>query len=214
MCFSPEASFTASAALLVTGLILVKRFPKEPKTLLALTPFFFAFQQFAEGMVWLAFKEVTWAKEHLDIFHKIYLFFAYLFWPIWIPFAFWFAEEIRWRKILIAISLLGGIYNFLSIIRAYFNNELASPQVVNLSIQYYEGTYTAQLFYVIVALFPFFISSIPGMKILGTLIAIAFIIASSLYFYAFVSVWCFFSAVIALGLIFILKKADHLEFKR
>jgi hypothetical protein len=46
------------------------------------------------------------------------------------------------------------------------------------------------------------------MRALGILIAAAFIIANAVYYYAFASVWCFFAAIICLGLIFTLRKPN------
>jgi hypothetical protein len=53
MCFSAEASFTASAALVPCGVycLTVARYRNPNYEPLALIPFFFGIQQFAEGMV-------------------------------------------------------------------------------------------------------------------------------------------------------------------
>ena len=84
MCYSAPASFSAAIILAVIGVVVIYRKPKRLLPL-ALIPCFFAIQQFAEGFVWID-PESTLPK-------STYLFFAYAFWPMWIPFATFFAEE-------------------------------------------------------------------------------------------------------------------------
>src|SRR5690606_8023290 len=69
---------------------------------LALIPWFFAIQQASEGFVWLKIPEGIAAK-------NIFLFFAYVFWPIWIPFSLYFAEENPIRKQLLTLCLGIGL---------------------------------------------------------------------------------------------------------
>lgn len=209
MCFSPEASFTVSAALAIVGVILIKRFPAERRTLLAFIPLFFAMQQFSEGMLWLAFNDHTFAKQWMHASHYSYVFFAYLFWPIWIPLSFLVAETIRWRRILMIVTLIGGFLHLFYSLNYFFTSGIQEPHIVNRSIQYGESSFAEQLIYGVITMLPFFISSIPGMKILGVLFATSFIVANSLYYYAFASVWCFFASIVSIGLLFTLKKSDR-----
>jgi hypothetical protein len=54
MCFSPEASFTASAVVTTIGVIAYQKAFNQPTKVLALIPIFFGIQQFCEGFVWLS----------------------------------------------------------------------------------------------------------------------------------------------------------------
>src|SRR5262249_39162470 len=87
MCFSPEASFLAGAALLPAGCYCVQSaFRKDLRYLpLAVVPVAFGVQQWSEGVVWLGLQGndptlITQAS-------VFFLFFAVAFWPFWIPFS-------------------------------------------------------------------------------------------------------------------------------
>ncbi len=54
MCFSPEASFTASAVITTVGIISLKKSQNTESKIMACIPLFFGLQQFAEGVVWLS----------------------------------------------------------------------------------------------------------------------------------------------------------------
>ena len=54
MCFSASASFLAASLLLVTGIYALKKVKSKKQIPLALIPLFFAFQQAAEGVIWLS----------------------------------------------------------------------------------------------------------------------------------------------------------------
>ena len=53
MCFSPTASFSASAALAVIGILTLKKTSAPHQFLFAYIPLIFASQQFIEGFLWL-----------------------------------------------------------------------------------------------------------------------------------------------------------------
>ena len=106
MCFSATASFSTSAALGIVGAITISKTKNERLKPLALIPWFFGLQQLFEGILWLHLP--GYATDTLAIFSKnIFLFFAYIFWPIWIPFSMWVIEKNIKRKQL--LSLLLGI---------------------------------------------------------------------------------------------------------
>src|SRR5262249_18220295 len=84
MCFSPEASFIARAALLPPrASCLAPPARRRPRRLpLAAVPLAFAVQQASEGVVWLALGSgdagLTRAAS------LVFLFFALAFWPFWV----------------------------------------------------------------------------------------------------------------------------------
>jgi hypothetical protein len=102
VCFSTTASFVASGVLAIAGVASVRSVKEKRLIPLALIPFFFAVQQFAEGVVWLDIESALISK-------NIFLFFAYIFWPLWIPFSLFYAEPVALRRQLIAISLGVGL---------------------------------------------------------------------------------------------------------
>ena len=108
MCLSAPASFTVSAVLVALGTVLVCRVKTKVWLPLALIPWFFALQQCAEGVVWmyapvdLQSPVAVWAK-------SFFLFFAYVFWPVWLPFSIWLVEKEAQRKLILAGCLGLGI---------------------------------------------------------------------------------------------------------
>ena len=92
MCFSVEASFGASLFLLGIGLLSFKNLKSKNLWPLALVPLLFAAQQFLEGFVWLSKADII--TDNIGIMAKYgFIFFAFIVWPFWIPFACWKTEE-------------------------------------------------------------------------------------------------------------------------
>src|SRR3989344_2609319 len=79
MCFSPAASFIASGGLAAIGVSSYSIAPKNQK-LIASIPFIFAIQQAVEGFQWLSLD-----SNISPTFSYAFLFFALLFWPVYIP---------------------------------------------------------------------------------------------------------------------------------
>ncbi len=85
MCFSAEASFAAALFLAPCGVVTVGRALAYDKRLLgfACFPLFFGIQQVTEGIVWLGV--ATPSVGPVTSTALIFLFFAYWFWPVWVP---------------------------------------------------------------------------------------------------------------------------------
>jgi hypothetical protein len=207
MCFSASASFTASAALALIGASFVMRV-RPPLRALAMLPLFFALQQFSEGFVWLSLPEVSFFK-------NIFLFFAYFFWPVWVPFSFWIAERDAKNKQLLFLCLILGI-----VVGTAYGLVIpeTTPVMYRHSIHYAsshqysnEAIYIGTALYGIATIAPFFISTLRNAWTVGSLILLSGIIVYWIDHFYFVSMWCFVSAIISLTLLFILKspKTSH-----
>jgi hypothetical protein len=199
MCYSATASFSASAVLAVMGLVLNVRVRNKNFLPLALIPLLFAAQQAAEGFLWLGIAP-NFAK-------NLFLFVAFVGWPLWIPFAFWFAEEVLWSKQTLAICF--GIGLVVSTMLGFTIPGMMSS-TNGSSIHYTYPSYFDKhsiLFvgYAIATVFPFFLSSLPKTSYLGLLFAASALLIGWIDRTFFISLWCFVSALISLGLFFILK---------
>lgn len=212
MCFSAEASFTASAILTVVGIATLRMAKRKRLILLALLPLFFAFQQFNEGLLWV-YLPTQPNHEIAQIARYIFMFFAYLFWPIYLPLALTVAEPNRFRQILLLFTVAAGCWqthHFLT------NPEGAETTlaIVNHSIQYLPDSGDFRWIYVAIVLAPCFISSIRGVPIFGVLLFTAFALTEYFYSLNFVSVWCFFAAILSAMMYWvILKERQRLENK-
>lgn len=80
MCFSASASFTAATLLTSIGCVSYAVATKKRYYLFAAIPLLFALQQATEGFIWL--------YPHNAILPYIYLSFALIIWPTWVPLSF------------------------------------------------------------------------------------------------------------------------------
>lgn len=209
MCFSAKASFAAAGALSIIGFASLKQVRRKKIIPFAITPLFFALQQASEGFVWITLNNGDTTR----MFHMMsvysFLFFAAMFWPTWVPFSLYIAEEVNAKKRRLFIVLCCGIIVSLFFLY-YWILPITHAVVINHHISYpitdYPFGITNKMCGEIVSHFlcflygattviPFFISSIPSIKLLGFTLAIGGLIAYIFYLVAFPSVWCFFAAL-------------------
>lgn len=203
MCFSEEASFTAAAALTVVGIFSLKLNKEKRLIPFALVPFFFALQQFNEGLLWIFLP--TEPNGWPTFFSQYaYMFFAYLWWPIYIPFALAVGEkEADRKKWIIAFVVLGILQSI------YFSMGTeggSKVSIVNESIQFLPDSGVFPWVYVGIVVIPCIISTIAGSTIFGTLVLLSFLVTQYYYKANFVSVWCYFAAVISLMICWMIWK--------
>lgn len=206
MCFSAPVSFTASAVLATLGTVLIVRTKSKKLLPLAVIPCFFALQQAAEGFVWLSLPHPSFAK-------NIFLFFAYFCWPLWTPFAFWYAEpeEARKRWMLVCwglggvAALLFGFYiPWSSAVPYHCSIAYTDPPNLGLGLSLLRS-----IAYLSSTVLLFFISSLKKMRFFGCLTVILVVLIYGIDRYFFYSVWCFFQAFLSLGLLWVLPMSDH-----
>lgn len=217
MCFSATASFTASAFLVPVGIFCVKKVYEVDKRYLTLAavPFLFGLQQAFEGGLWLALENSAAGK--VSKMAMGFLFFADFIWPLFVPLASAMIEENRRkRQLFLCCAALGGAFGLSILIPLSMQPEWLSITIVRDSIRYqmvqiYDAILPqtgARMVYALIIAVPLLFSSIARIRWLGILL-LTTILASSLFFsYAFVSVWCFFAAIISL---YILSIINHVE---
>lgn len=201
MCFSAEASFSTGFLLSVIGVASLS-IAKPKQILLALMPLLFALQQISEGVLWLKMEGVI-STDLGIISQTIYMFFAYLFWPIWIPLAFWTAEDVSWKRGFIALCLVGGIILMGFNLWGALGME-SEVRILGKHLQYLVTAPTIKFPYFIIILVPILLSSLRGMWIFGLLAAGSYALASIYQPEVFASIWCFFAAIISSSLLILL----------
>ncbi len=110
MCFSAVASFTSGAILVTAGAFTLSHVRSRASLPFAMIPLLFGIQQGIEGVVWL-----TFGSEPLHtISTYMFMLFAYVFWPVYVPLTIWLIEKQRVRKKLLAgVAMIGlaiGLY--------------------------------------------------------------------------------------------------------
>ena len=220
MCFSAGASFTAAAGLSIISLLSIKQVHTKKLIPIALTPLFFGIQQACEGFVWITLNNGdTTSILHLTSMYA-FLFFAGVFWPTWISASLYCAEDSYNRKRLLFRLMCCGILVSLLFLWYWLlktNGAVIIQHHIDYPVDHYPfncgnplycriGSYTLTFLYGLVTIMPFFISSIPYIKLLGITVGIGAVIAYIFYLMAFASVWCFFAAVCSVITYFIIWK--------
>ncbi|WP_170604219.1 DUF6629 family protein [Ruegeria arenilitoris] len=206
MCFSSQASFIAGAALVAfSGFTIREAFQKGVRFLpLASFPFFFGVQQMSEGFLWVSINSSYSSPSAAAAL--VFLFFAYLFWPTWVPLSASLIEVDRRRQqIFQAICGIGvglGMFLYLPVL---FSPESLNIGIAKHSIQYEnsqlypkEATKNiARLFYALVICIPLVGSSDKGLRGFGFLIVVSVVVGFFFASHAFTSIWCFVAAVLS-----------------
>jgi hypothetical protein len=206
MCFSATGSFGAAAVLAGIGAVSMAQEKAPSHRLLALVPFLFAAQQVAEGVVWVTFGDPNLGWLHL-LGVAIFLGFALVVWPTWVPLALWAAEtNPRRRKVLSVLTWIGAgvsVYAGAHLIRGQ-----PTAHVTGHSIAYsYAETGPALVLalylpaYVIPAVVRFFVSTMRKGRLMGAVLTASLVLTFVIEREALTSVWCFFAAILSLVIV-------------
>ncbi len=206
MCFSAQASFIATGVLSIIGLYSIRKARQKDQPL-ALVPLLFAFQQAAEGVVWVTYTNPAYAIT-TRLATYAFCFFAYFVWPVWIPFAALSSEGIMVRKkILWIILFIGSIVSgslMYYIIQHGIILEISCSHIKYDIMTPYYYDYIGGIGYCIATILPFFITSKRNISLLGGLLLISVLISYYAYYTYFTSIWCFFAALLSSFIVCIL----------
>ncbi|GAB2806500.1 DUF6629 family protein [Ferruginibacter profundus] len=209
MCFSATASFGAGTALCVVGLLSLKKVRHYKQIPFASIPLLFSIQQFSEGFVWLSLTNSSY-RQWIDYSSHVFLIFAQVVWPVWVPLSIILIEKNAARKkILSAIMWMGiGTGGYLAYCLLHYT---VKAEINSFHIDYSLSfpmalSWISGVFYFIPTVFPAFISSVKRMPLLGWLITISYFFTKIFYSGYLISVWCFFAAVISIVILYILTK--------
>lgn len=197
MCFSAPVSFISSGALLGLGGASLAMAKKEDRILAAI-PFLFGIQQAAEGFQWLS---INAGSTSLALGY-IFLLFAVIFWPIYIP-SFVYILDKKQRNVLkwfIFAGVATSLYYAVLLV-----SQPLSIHKVNACISYnfyFPWQHIADTAYLIAVFGPLFASSRPIFRWFGLVVAVTAAIAWIFFAYTFTSVWCFFAAIVSLMFFF------------
>ena len=220
MCFSATASFTATSLLVPMGIYASKvAWEKDSKYLpLATFPLAFGIQQGCEGIEWVGLD--SHQADMVQLGALGFLFFSHGFWLVWPALTVFVLENRPWIKTLLltiaCIGFLFGIFLYgpLLLYPDWFPIAISQGAIDYQSrLVYNHGLPQdiSRLIYMLIVLSPLCLSELAQLKILGGLIALSVLITYCFFNYAFVSVWCFFAAVVSLYVIYILYSISILS---
>jgi len=207
MCFSAPASFIAGTSLSAVGVAALKRTEARSERPLAMIPLLFGIQQLTEGVIWLTFRhDAPLLKQTMTY---LYSGFSHVLWPVYVPFAVGVLEAVRWRKKAIfafeAAGIPVGLYLLYFIVIRPVVAEVVGRHIVYVSPHFHE--IPVMVFYLAATSVSCFFSSHGFIKLFGVLMFLSFIAAYLVHAMAFLSIWCFFAAILSL-LIYL-----HLRFR-
>ncbi len=207
MCFSATASFSASIVIGTLGVVTFKKSKNSNLKFLGAIPFLFAVQQFTEGFVWLSFNHSDFQFIQSNA-TKAFLFFAWVLWPVLMPYSIYKTETPGLKKnINFYFFLLGSASGVHSVYMLFADNP--RPLVNNFHIDYIVSLsqfdekiqLAQQITYVVVTVVPLFVSSLKGARVLAVANFIALVLAFIFFKHSLPSTWCFFAAILS-GIIY------------
>jgi hypothetical protein len=215
MCFSAEASFSASAVLGIVGVITVKKVKDPSQLAFACIPFLFGFQQLSEGVLWLSLTHTEYAYLQTTSTY-LFLIIAQIIWPTWVPYSIMLLEKNEKHrknlKIILGIGIALSLY--LTFCYLFYN---VKAEISNHHIKYNldfphekHFLWLTALFYFIPTVVSAFVSSVKRMHLLGTTILLSCILTRLFTIHYFISVWCFFAAIISVLVLLIIVRLQRL----
>jgi hypothetical protein len=217
MCFSAAASFSSAALLVPLGIAAVQRSWQDhrPELLpLALMPVGFGLQQGLEGVVWLGLNHGP-AAPLLKGGALAYLFFALALWPIWIPYvvlSLW-PQQRHWpgRPLLWTLQGAGLVLGIGLWLPLLLQPTRIEPVVLKGSIDYgltllMSGGLAESIRYLYAAVIglPLLLLPYAWLRSFGVALLASGLVAEWAYRQAFLSVWCYLSALLSVLIVWII----------
>lgn len=208
MCFSASASFGASVILGTIGVVTLRKTTDRTQVPFAAIPLMFAAQQFSEGVLWMGLSDPAYASwQHFPVY--IFLIFAQLIWPSWVPFSLLRLETDPGRRKLLQLFTTMGLSISGYLLYCLFAYDV-SAEIRSGHIHYvlkfpFALMWAASIFYFVPTVISLFISSVKGMNALAFAILISFVITKIFFDDYLISVWCFFAAGLSLMVLWIIS---------
>ena len=131
----------------------------------------------------------------------IFLVFAQLVWPVWVPFSILCLKKNNVRKkvlrILLVIGVIISVYLMYCMLTHRIETEMRNEHIhysLNFPLAF---AWISGVFYFIPTVLPLFVSSVKRMWLLGVVTFLSFVFTKIYFTENFISVWCFFAAGIS-----------------
>ena len=204
-----SASFVAGVSLIAIGAITVKKVDRKAEFPFAAIPLLFGVQQIIEGIIWLTFRFDTPMLNTLMT--NAYSLFSHVLWPIYVPFAVLVLEPIPWRKkalhAFLAIGTAAGLYLLINMVRFPITSQLAGAHIEYVSPHFY--AFVVMGSYLVGTCLSALVSSHKVVNLFGAVALLLFVAVYHIYTLWFISVWCFFAAVLSAVVYLHFRNREH-----
>ena len=197
MCFSATASFSAGVVLVGLGALTLRAVRHPRELLLGSIPLLFGIQQLIEGVIWLTFSyQAPWLNVVLT---HLYSFFSHVLWPVYVPVAVLLIEPPSWRRkpqgLFAAGGFSVGVYLMYALVTLPIFSRPTGQHIEYVAPHFFAAT-VMSLYLLSTTVSPIS-SSYRWVRVFGVVSLLAF--GAAYYFYAawFISVWCFFAAILS-----------------
>ena len=214
MCFSTTASLTTAAILIPSGLYCINSAKQLDKSYwaIAMLPFIFGLQQLLEGGVWFSLENGNTSDAH--ILSLGFVLFSHLFWLGWVGFSSYLVESSESYKFIFKwFAITGILFGASMYLPLLIYPHWLTTTIINYSIYYnfnfifdpYISKTMLALIYSGFVILPLFLSSNRYLNILGIMIFVSGLFSWEVYNSVFVSVWCYFAAIISLYIFYVIS---------
>jgi hypothetical protein len=212
VCFAPEADAAIGGIIIIVGSDAL-RHVREPKQLaLASLPLLFGLHQLTEAFVWWGLQgNVAPSIERLAVW--TYLLFAFSALPVLAPIAVGLVEQsVTHRRAIAAFGVLGvavAVVLTIAIFRGPINAVIDGRHVAyHVEALDDGGRWTA--LYVVATCGALLACSSRDIAALGALSLVAVPVLAWLTLSGFVSLWCFYAAIVSAVIAFHLRRSPRL----
>jgi hypothetical protein len=208
MCFSPGADVVVGGIVGVVGVDALRHVREPKQILLASLPLLFGLHQVDEAVVWLGLQgRVSESFERVGVW--VYLLFALAALPALVPLAVLAVERVAARRRLIGLFAMLGIAVGISLAIALFRGSVGAA-IAGHHIAYdvsalSQGRELTSL-YVVAACGALIACSYRDLSVLGVLNLVAVPVLMWMTVSGFVSLWCFWAAMVSVVIDFHLRR--------
>ena len=175
----------------------VKKAERKAELPFAAILLFFGVQQILEGIIWLTFRFDTPLLN--AVMTNAYSLFSHVLWPIYVPFAVLVLEPVRWRRkalyAFLAIGTAAGLYLLSNMVRFPIASQLVGTHIEYISPHFYAALVMTS--YLAGTCLSALLSSHKVVNVFGAVALLLFVAVYQIYTLWFISVWCFFAAVLS-----------------
>ena len=208
MCFAPEADAATGAIVIAVGVDALRHVGEPRQLALASLPLLFGLHQLTEAFVWWGLRgDVAHSVERAAVW--AYLLFAFAVLPILVPVSVGLIERvITRRRVIAAFGALGfavAVVLTIAMFRGSIHAVTDDRHVAyDVGAEDNGGRLTA--LYVIGTCGAMLASSYRDIEVLGALNLVAVPVLMWLTISGFVSLWCFWAAIVSVFIAFHLRR--------